>query len=94
MTEKEYAVLQGFPPDYCDDLAQEVVTVEDMEFWRDVWNHWCDMNGKKHKSDKQIRTWLTTQPNKRAEYQMWGNGVALPIPEYLFVKIAEMGRGE
>ena len=37
------------------------------------------MNGKKPKTENQIRKWLAAPYTDAAEYKLWGNGCALPI---------------
>lgn len=80
LTPTECARLQGFPDWWCDDLAIENPTDEDISLWRDIFQTQADAMGKKTKpkSENQIRKWLQDPHSDSAEYKMWGNGVALP----------------
>ena len=76
----ECARLQGFPDWWCDDLATENPTQEEVDWWRDVFSTHAKAMGKdiKPKTDSQIKKWLKAPHSDSAEYKMWGNGVALP----------------
>ena len=80
LTPTECARLQGFPDWWCDDLAIENPTDEDIAKWREIFITQAKAMGKsaKPKSDNQIRKWLQNPRSDSAEYKMWGNGVALP----------------
>ena len=80
LTPTECARLQGFPYWWCDDLATENPTQEEIEYWREVFETHRKAVGTstKPKSEKQIIKWLKEPHTDSAEYKMWGNGVALP----------------
>ncbi len=80
LTPTECARLQGFPDWWCDDLGTEEPTMEDIQYWYDVFEtHRKIMDSAtKPKTLKQIRKWLKSPHSDSAEYKMWGNGVALP----------------
>ncbi len=80
LTPTECARLQGFPDWWCDDLAIENPTDEDISLWQAIFQNHADAMGKKTKpkSENQIRKWLQNPHSDSAEYKMWGNGVALP----------------
>ena len=78
ITPLECARLQGFPDWWCDDLAVPKPTEEELVFWMEVWKAWNDMNGKKPKTENQIRKWLASPYSDSEVYKLWGNGVALP----------------
>lgn len=80
LTPTECARLQGFPDWWCDDLAIENLTEEEVEYWREVFETHRKAVGTstKPKSKKQIIKWLKDPHSDSAEYKMWGNGVALP----------------
>ena len=80
LTPTECARLQGFPDWWCDDLATENPTQEEIEYWRGVFETHRKAVGTstKPKSEKQIIKWLKDPHTDSAEYKMWGNGVALP----------------
>lgn len=78
LTPLECSRLQGMPDDWCDIPAQSSVTQEDLEHWRPILDGWAAINGKKPKSDAQIVKWLSSPVSESAQYQMYGNGIALP----------------
>ena len=80
LTPTECARLQGFPDWWCDDLATEEPSEEDIAFWREVFETHRAVTGSaaKPKSDAQIVKWLKEPHSDSAEYKLWGNGVALP----------------
>ena len=80
LTPTECGRLQGFPDWWCDDLATENPTQEEIEYWREVFETHRKVIGTstKPKSEKQIIKWLKDPYSDSAEYKMWGNGVALP----------------
>ena len=55
LTPVECARLQGFPDWWCDGLADPLPSDEELSFWMDVWNEWNQINGKKPKTEKQVR---------------------------------------
>ena len=79
LTPKECANLQGFPPDWCENLETANPTSEDKTFWSEVWETHRKAVGtsKKPKSNNQIVKWLRNPHSDTAEYKLWGNGVAL-----------------
>ena len=85
LTPTECARLQGFPDWWCDDLAIENPTDEDVARWRDIFETHAKALGKKGKpkTDAQIIKWLKAPHSDSAEYKMWGNGVALPNVFYV-----------
>lgn len=90
LTPTECARLQGFPDWWCDDLAIENPTDEDISRWREIFKTHADAMGKKTKpkSENQIRKWLQNPHSDSAEYKMWGNGVALPNVVFVLSGIA------
>ena len=88
LTPTECARLQGFPDWWCSDLGTENPTTDELSFWRDVFDAWTNLTGKKQKTDKQIIKWLKNPHSDSAEYKMWGNGVALPCVEFVLGGIA------
>ena len=80
LTPTECARLQGFPDWWCDGLAIEEPTQEDIEHWKEVFETHRKVTGTsgKAKSDAQVKKWLQDPHSDSAEYKMWGNGVALP----------------
>lgn len=83
LTPLECCRLQGFPDYWCDGLTNENPTPEEIEKWQKIFDEYCDINGKKRRSENQIRKWLKTPPGDAAMYKMWGNGVALPCVTFV-----------
>lgn len=92
LTPTECARLQGFPDWWCSDLETENPTDEKLDFWRDVFRTYAEINGTKVKSDKQIIKWLKNPHSDSAEYKMWGNGVALPCVCYVLSRIVNFSQ--
>ena len=80
LTPTECARLQGFPDWWCDDLASEEPTQEEIDFWHNVFDTHRLIVGVSSKpwSDSRIVKWLQNPYSDSASYKMWGNGVALP----------------
>ena len=85
LTPTECARLQGFPDWWCDGLATEKPSDEELYFWYKVFETWRRVTnpGAKLKSSNQIRKWLADPHSDSAEYLMWGNGVALPCVAFV-----------
>ena len=79
LTPLECCRLQGFPDEWCDNLAISNPTDDDINFWMEVWKTWNEINGKKPKTEKQVRKWLANPYSDSEIYKMWGNGVSLPV---------------
>lgn len=90
LTPTECARLQGFPDGWCKDLGTAEPTVEDIAFWRDVFETYRKALGKhtKPKTERQIVKWLKQPHTDSAEYRLWGNGVALPCVYFVLAGIA------
>ncbi|MBQ7292557.1 MAG: DNA cytosine methyltransferase, partial [Clostridia bacterium] len=79
LTPTECARLQGFPDWWCSGLDDKYPAIQDIRFWKDVWETYANViGGCKPKTDKQVRRWLEYPHSDSAEYKLWGNGVALP----------------
>ena len=92
LTPTECARLQGFPDWWCSKLGTDNPTDEELDFWRDVFRTYAEINGTKVKSDKQIIKWLKNPHSDSAEYKMWGNGVALPCVFFVLSRIASLNK--
>ncbi|MEE0914564.1 MAG: DNA (cytosine-5-)-methyltransferase [Ruminococcus sp.] len=92
LTPTECARLQGFPDWWCSGLETKNPTDEELNFWRDVFKTFAEINGTKVKSDKQIIKWLKNPHSDSAEYKMWGNGVALPCVFFVLSRIASLNK--
>ena len=80
LTPVECARLQGFPDWWCDGLASEEPTDEEVSKWMEIFEtHRKALGmGTKPKTENQVRKWLKQPYSDSAAYKMWGNGVALP----------------
>lgn len=87
ITPLECARLQGFPDWWADGLTDSEPSDEEVLKWQGIFDEYCDINGKKHKTASQIRKWLMTEPTDAAKYKMWGNGVALPCVVFVLAGI-------
>ena len=85
----ECSRLQGLPDDFADVPAYEDVSDGELDFWREVWAEWAEINGKKPKTDKQIRKWLQAPISESNQYQIYGNGIALPQWVWVLGRISE-----
>ena len=83
LTPTECARLQCFPDWWCKDLEIPNPSDEEIAFWMNVWAEWNAMNGKKPKTENQVRKWLLSPYSYVAEYAIWGNGISLPIPFFV-----------
>lgn len=84
LTPKEYCALQGFPRDYCEGLAIEEPTDAEVE----TFGRYFETVGRK-KTEKEIRRWLRAPYSAGAEFQLWGNGVALPVIVFVLSQLVE-----
>lgn len=75
---QEAALLQGFPADYCADLAEPDPSPERVELWRKRF----EALGRP-KTATQVRKWLCSEATREAQYKLWGNGIALPCALYV-----------
>lgn len=88
LTPTECARLQGLPDWWCKNLDNQNPTAADISFWQCVWDEWCDLNGKKRKTESQIRKWLADPYSDSAEYKLYGNGIAVPCGYFVLSGIA------
>ena len=88
LTPTECARLQGFP-DWWGQLAP--YDPADAEFWEQVRKTHAEINGKKYKPLKNLKSWHDKLHTDGAEYKMWGNGIALPNAKYVLHGISEQG---
>lgn len=89
LTPMECSRLQGIPDDFADVPAYEDVSDGELDFWREVWAEWAEINGKNPKTDKQIRKWLQAPISESNQYQIYGNGIALPQWVWVLGRISE-----
>jgi DNA (cytosine-5)-methyltransferase 1 len=95
LTPTECALLQGFPPNWCEGLGTAEPTEDDIAFWTEVWETDRLIKGtsSKPKSRNQIVKWLKDPHSDSAEYKMWGNGVALPCVVFVLGGIVSCTQG-
>lgn len=89
LTPLECSRLQGLPDDFANVPAYEDVPDSESDFWRGAWAEWAEINGKKPKTDKQIRKWLQAPISESNQYQIYGNGIALPQWVWVLGRISE-----
>ena len=89
LTPLECSRLQGLPDDFANVPAYEDVSDSELDFWRGAWAEWAKINGKKPKTDKQIRKWLQEPVSESNQYQIYGNGIALPQWVWVLGRISE-----
>lgn len=89
LTPSECALLQGFPPWWCDGLETPEPSEAEIEWWSEIFEVYQRAVGKstKPKSRKQIVKWLRSPHSDSAEYKMWGNGCALPNVHFVMAGI-------
>ena len=90
LTPVECARLQGFPDDWCDQLAIDNPTEAQLDYWEDVWAKWNRIRGVRRRSRKQVATWLADPGSDSAQYKLWGNGIALPVAEHVLKRVKNM----
>ena len=80
LTPIECARLQGFPDWWCEGLASDDPTDDEVQHWMDIFEtHRIAIgSSSKPKTGNQVRKWLKNPYSDSAAYKMWGNGVALP----------------
>ena len=79
VTPGEYGNLQGFPRNWGKIGA---IDDEEFPFWRNVWSEYSRVFKTKERSDANVRRWMKSPYSAAREYEMWGNGLALPCAEF------------
>ena len=92
LTPVECARLQGFPDDWCDGLAIEDPTSEDIEYWTGIWATWNLARGVKPRTARQVTTWLENPTSDSAQYKLWGNAIALPVARHVLERLKNFAR--
>ena len=92
LTPTECARLQGFPDDWGKLEKKTELDDEEYSFWMDVRNTFAFVSGKAVKSYtvKQMLAWYNKLWTDTAEYEMWGNGIALPNALYCLQGISDV----
>lgn len=95
LTPLECGRLQGFPDDWCQNLAIPNPSAEELDYWVGVWESWNRLRDIKPRSARQVLKWLAAPASDTALYKLWGNGVALPVVELILDRlktVAEHGK--
>lgn len=79
LTPLECCRLQGMPDAWCDDLEDTNPSEETIKFWTAVFDEWSTINNTRKKTRNQIIKWLANPRTDTAEYQLYGNGISLPV---------------
>ena len=93
LTPLECARLQGFPDDWCQNLTITDPSEDELDFWQGVWDRWNALRGVRPRSRTQVVKWLADPGGDRAQYKLWGNGIALPVAEYVLGRLATTALG-
>lgn len=91
LTPTECARLQGFADCWGWIEKKKTFTEEECRFWLEVRNTFAVINGRgvKEYTQKQMLTWYNKLHNDGAEYELWGNGIALPTALYCMQGIVD-----
>ena len=92
LTPVECTRLQGFPDDWCDQLAITDPTDAQLDYWVDVWAEWNRLRGVRPRSRKQVASWLADPTSDSAQYKLWGNGIALPVARHVLERLKNFAR--
>lgn len=88
LTPLECGRLQGFPDGWCDDLASENPSEEEVERWQRIFAEWDAVQGKpRRRTRKRIEKWLKRPNSDSAEYKAYGNSVAVPCVFFVLAGI-------
>ena len=93
LTPLECARLQGFPDDWCQNLTITDPSEDELDFWQGVWDRWNQLRGVRPRSRKQVVKWLAHPGGDRAQYKLWGNGIALPVAQHVLGRLATTALG-
>lgn len=97
LTPLECCRLQGFPDGWGDIPPKESIPADETVFWEDVRRTFALAMGKKYKpckTEAALVKWYNKLHSDSSEYEMWGNGIALPCAVYVMEGIAAALRGE
>ncbi len=92
LTPVECARLQGFPDNWCDQLAITDPTDAQLDYWVDVWAEWNRLRGVRPRSRKQVASWLADPTSDSAQYKLWGNGIAFPVARHVLERLKNFAR--
>lgn len=94
LTPTECCRLQGFPDGWGEINPMNPHSFNDVVFWHYVYKTYCEINRKKPiesilRNPNKLAKWHNKLHTDRAEYKMWGNGIALPNAMYVMQGISE-----
>ena len=89
LTPQECARLQGFPDQWCSDLASEIPTEEEIDRWAAIFEEYrkAVKPESRLKSRKMVQKWLQDPYRDAAEYRLWGNGICLNVAVFVLAGI-------
>ena len=89
LTPQECARLQGFPDQWCSDLASENPTEEEIDRWAAIFEEYRKVAkpDSRSKSRKMVQKWLQDPYRDAAEYRLWGNGICLNVAVFVLAGI-------
>lgn len=89
LTPQECARLQGFPDQWCSDLASENPTEEEIDRWAAIFEEYrkAVKPESRPKSRKTVQKWLQDPYRDAAEYRLWGNGICLNVAVFVLAGI-------
>lgn len=89
LTPQECARLQGFPDQWCSDLASENPTEEEIDRWAAIFEEYrkAVKPESRPKSRKMVQKWLQDPYRDAEEYRLWGNGICLNVAVFVLAGI-------
>ena len=89
LTPQECARLQGFPDQWCSDLASENPTAEEIDRWTMIFEEYrkAVKPESRPKSRKMVQKWLQDPYRDAEEYRLWGNGICLNVAVFVLAGI-------
>ena len=89
LTPQECARLQGFPDQWCSDLASKNPTEEEIDRWAAIFEEYRKVAkpDSRSKSRKMVQKWLQDPYRDAAEYRLWGNGICLNVAVFVLAGI-------
>ena len=89
LTPQECARLQGFPDQWCSDLASKNPTEEEIDRWVAIFEEYrkAVKPESRPKSRKMVQKWLQDPYRDAEEYRLWGNGICLNVAVFVLAGI-------
>ena len=89
LTPTECARLQGFPDQWCSDLASKNPTEEEIDRWAAIFEEYrkAVKPESRPKSRKMVQKWLQDPYRDAEEYRLWGNGICLNVAVFVLAGI-------